>query len=299
MSDDITVGNERIMAAVDKARRYGKPIIFVEHLRNFGDSMHSTIVIRHYRRAMPGAYIIFGVSERYASEYDTIKGHAQGPHDVVGLPHGPSYPYDGPVRIAWTKYAATLPGVVKVVTPSVHPYGWKCGTIADAILYNAGITHLLVPRRPFLPVDISDYVWADQFMRDHGLTVPYVTMEYTSYSLGSHNIDWYANLVRLIKSPVVAISGPNDKFVPGTIHCKHATYRQAKVLIMRSRCFIGCASGNGLLAVSEECETPIVDIIDDSLSFRKLGYIITNRVYINTGFDRTPEYVASVVNTFV
>lgn len=270
--------------------------------------MHGAIVVRHYRRARPECTVIFGVSERYAPDLETLKSMSDGPHVIVSLPHCQVFPYDGPVRVAWTKYAATLPHVIKVVTPSVHPYGenpraphhnWlgrKQGpSIADHIFTNAEIANLAAPRRPVLPVDIADYAWADDFQRKTGLTGNFVTMEYNSYSLVVHNLNWYTSLVPLIKRPVVALGGLNDPILPGTIDARGCTYRQAKVLIMRSRCFVGCASGNSFLAASEGCETPMVEIVEPHMSFKACGYM-SNRSYEITGFNRTPAEIANVVN---
>ena len=293
---DLEEGQARIAQAIAQARAaYGRNVIFVEHLRNFGDCMHSTVVIRHYRKVIPDCTIVFGVSERYASEFDTLKNTPEGPHFVVGLPHGPQFPDDGPLRVAWTRYAATLPGVYKVVTPSVHPYGWACGTIVDAVLHNAGIKKLEVPRRPILPIDIADYAWADQFMRHYQLTGPYITMEYISYSLKPHSIDWYTDVVRQLRVPVVALAGKGDPLVPGMIDARGCTYRQAKVLIMRSKCFVGCSSGNGLLAVSEGCETPMVEVAEPHMTHKAVGYL-SQRPYEITGYNRTPADVASIIN---
>lgn len=296
---DLEIGNGRIAQAIAQARaQYNKNVIFIEHLRNFGDCMHSTIVVRHYRRVMPDCVVLFGVSERYASEFETLKSMPDGPHGIVPLPHGPEFPNDGPLRVAWTRYAATLPGVCKVVTPSVHPYGWRGKTIADAILYNAGITNLQAPRRPALPVDISDYAWADQFQAKTQLAGPFVTMEYLSYSLKPHDLGWYADLVSRIKRPVVGLAGSNEPIVPGMIDARGCTYRQAKVLIMRSKCFVGCGSGNGFMAASEGCETPMVEIIEPHISYRACKYI-SQRPYEVTGFNRTPAEVASIINRMI
>lgn len=296
---DLEEGHARIAGAITQAKNTwpGKPIIFIEHLRNFGDAMHSTIIIRHYRRVKPDSVVIFGVSERYASEFETLKSLADGPHLIIGLPHGPEFPNDGPVRVAWTRAAAQIPGV-GVVTPSVHPYGWKGGSLADAIFHNAGIKALSVPRRPVLPVDIADYVWADQFMAKYALTGPFVTMEYISYSLKVHELDWYASLVKNIRCTVVGLSGPKEPPLPGAVMA-HCTYRQAKVLIMRSKCFVGCASGNGLLAISEGCETPMVEIVEPHISYKALDYLNTPRTHVVTGFAKQPHEIAANVNSIV
>lgn len=300
---DLEDGNRKIVAGVELARQLypNRPIFVLEMLRMFGDICHSTIVLRHYRKTCPDAIIVWCISERYISEFETLKSllPTDGPHVIVGLPHGPQYPYDGPLRVAWTKFAATLPGVAKVITPAVHPYGWKSGNLADAIFQNAGITKLAVPCRPVLPLDITDYIWADKFMGQHNLLGPYVTMEYISYSLKVHDLSWYAKLIPLIKHPVVIFGGKNEPIpqCANIIDARGCTYRQAKVLIIRSKCFVGCASGNGLLTVSEGCETGMVEIVEPHISFKALGFINTHRPYNVTGFDRTPQEIASIVNS--
>jgi hypothetical protein len=169
------------------------------------------------------------------------------------------------------------------------------GSIADAIFHNAEITDLAVPRRPILPVDITDYAWADQFQSRHNLTGPFVTMEYISYSLKPHDTPWYSQLATFIKCPVLALGGKEDAALPGAIDARGCTYRQAKVLIMRSKCFVGCASGYGFLAASEGCETPMVEIVEPHISYKACGYM-SNRPYEITGFNRTPMEIANIVN---
>ena len=313
MSDDLDVGNSRIAKACSDAwNAWHKPIIFIEHLRNFGDAMHSTIIVRHYRRARPDCTVIFGVSERYAPDLETLKSLPDGPHIIVSLPHGPKFPYDGPLRVEWVKYARSLPHVTQVITPSVHPWGEnpraphhkrlgrRMGpSIADHILTNAGISSLQVSRRPVLPVDISDYAWADQFQGARGLTGPFVTMEYNSYSLGVHDLSWYSALVPLIKVPVVALAGTQDPQLPYAVDARGCSYRQAKVLIMRSRCFLGCASGNSFLCASEGCETPFIEVVEPHMSFQACGYITSGRHYEITGFGRTPGEIANIINRLI
>lgn len=274
--------------------------------------MHSTVIIRHYRKVRPDCVIIFGVSERFAPDFATLKSLPDGPHIIVGLPHGPAFPDDGPIRVAWTRYAATLPNVVKVLTPSVHPYGWAQvashnrlgtrmgGSLVDAIFHNAGIKDkdLAVPRRPVLPVDIADYAWSDQFQAKHNLIGKFVTMEYISYSMPGHDLNWYADVVRQIRYPVVALAGLGDPLLPGAIDARGCTYRQAKVLIMRSKCFVGCASGNGLLASSEGCETPMVEVVEPHISHKACGYM-NSRPYQITGFNRSTSDIAVITNSMV
>lgn len=268
----------------------------MEHLRNFGDVLHSTIVVRHYRRTSPNSIIVWGISERYVSEFDPLRAHPGGPHYIVGLPHGPPFPDDGPLRVAWTRRAREYN--IRVITPSVHPYGWESGSLSEAILANAGIMELEVPRRPLFPVDISDYAWNDQFLTHHQVR-RYITIEYKSYSLKAHSIEWYAELVQKLKLPVVSLAGKNEELIPGTVDCRGCTYRQAKVTIMRSKCFVGCASGNGMVAVSEECDTPMVEIIETSMCMPRLGYISNGRKYRCTGWDVTPEVAARAINGMI
>lgn len=218
-----------------------------------------------------------------------------GPHIIVPLPHGPEFPNDGPLRVGWTNYARTLPHVDKVVTPSVHPYGWRGRSIADAVFNNAEIRNLAVPRRPALPVDIADFIWADDFQRKNNLVGPFVTVEYISYSLKIHDITWYAQLIPLVKCPIVALAGLKDPQLPGAVDARGCTYRQSKVLIMRSKCFVGCASGNGFMCASEGCETPMVEVVEPHISYKACGYM-SQRPYEVTGFNRTPQEIANIVN---
>ena len=295
--NDLEVGKERIRQAVAAMKQQypNAPIFFVKLLRQFGDVCHSTIVVRHYRRTNPDAVVIWGISEKYVSEFEAFKSLPDGPHMIVGLPHGPIFPYDRELRVAWVRYAETLG--IRVIKCAVHPWGERSGSIIDSILQNAGIRHLAVPRRPVIPVDISDYSWCDQYLAQNQLWGWYVTLEYLSYSLPVHDLNWYAELIKLIKCPVVAFASKNEPMPAGAVDARGCTYRQAKTLIMRSKCFVGCASGNGLLAVSEGCETPMVEIVDRQNSYLPLKYLNANRVHSYTGFSKSPAEVAAIINS--
>lgn len=290
---EFEVGFERIKDAVAKAA--GKPIIFIEHLRNFGDCCHSTIIIRHYRRTYPRHYVIWGISEKYTEEFKTLFSLVDGPHAIVSLPHGPPFPDDGPLRVQWARAAEKLPGVTMVIKPGVHPWGWQSGSLTDAIFHNAGITKLAVERQPVMPLDITDYQWSDKFLTDNKLE-KYITLEYRSHSLQTHPVEWYNEFVALSRLPVVYFGGLTDPVLPRGVNCLGCTYRQAKVMIMRSRCFVGCASGNGLMAASDGVTTPFVEVVDAHIGLQNLGYIHKHRVYHCTGFAVTPTALANLVN---
>ena len=155
------------------ARQGGLDAIYIQHLRNFGDVLHSSMVVRHYRAAFPKKRIIWGISENYVEHFKPFSQKL----DVMifGLPHA-GEPGD---RVRWANHAKTK--FKTVITPSVCPFGWKiAGNIVDNVLYNAGIKNLVVPRCPFFPHTPADEAWANEFLSGHEVPRQFVTLEYKS-----------------------------------------------------------------------------------------------------------------------
>lgn len=274
--NDLERGHESIARAVAACR---PPVVVVECLRQFGDVLHSTLLIRHFRTIHPDRSVVWAISERYVDAFAAFTMSEMGPHAVAALPHGPPFPEDAQPRIAWVRAAAALPGVERATGCGVHPWGWKSGSIVDAFLDNGGVGGgaLAVPRRPCLPIDISDFAWNDDLQRHHGLSSGYVALEHVSYSLGSCGPDWYADLVRQVGLPVVALGAASDPPVPGAIDAHGCTFRQAKATIMRARAFVGCGSGLSVLAATDGCMCPVVELVDPHLSMAGIGYLARGR----------------------
>lgn len=266
MGDALDIGHAAIAAAIDK-----KPAILIEMTRQFGDILHSTLVVRHYRKQHPNHRVVWAISARYVDVFASFTPDQLGPHAIAPLPDLPAFPEDGPARIAWVKEAGNLPDV-KAIGCGVHPWGWACGDIVTAILHNAGIQKLCVPRRPWAPLEQDDLAWAEDFILKHGLQGGFVALEYVSHSLGSQPPALFASLARQLPVPTVSLAAASDPLVPGTIDGRGSTFRQAKALIARSLCFVGCGSGLSVLATSEGCEQPMVEFVGPGLSAVGIGY---------------------------
>jgi len=168
-----------------------------------------------------------------------------------------------------------------VIKPLVGIWGWNVGgSIADNVFYNAGITKLNVQRKPFLPVGIQDYAWSDDILRAHKLVSrKYGVLEYNSYSLSGppHNavnsIDWYNEMLSKVRHPIIYTGGKNDPPLRYGIDLRGCAFRQAKVMIMRSKLMIGCGSGLTMVACSDGMNVPLVEInIGDTISMNGCGY---------------------------
>jgi hypothetical protein len=267
--DDVArKGHESIRAAVAKCKR---PALVIEMLRMLGDVLHSTLVVRHYRKVTDHA-IVWAIGERYAEEFSTWTPADLGPHVIAPLPDAPWYPADAPYRKAWVYEAKKLRGVARAFGCGVHPWGCPHPNIVDAILRNAGITKLASTRRPTFPITDEDRSWAVRFIERHGLSGGFVTLEYVSYSLGSQPSSWYEGLVQALGVPVVALGASDDPPVAGAIDGRGTTFRQAKALMNRSRVFVGCGSGLSVIAASIGSEMPTLELVSPHISMEGLGY---------------------------
>lgn len=284
-------GNKAISDAV---ARVGGPAVVIEMTRQLGDILHSTIVVRHVRASEPGVKVVWAISEKFVDTFSLFTPEQGGPHAVAALPQLPPYPGDGPFRVKWVHAARSLPGVRRALGCGVHPWGWKRGSIVDAILINAGIERLSVPRRPWLPLGAEDVAFAKKFIADHGLGRGFVALEYMSYSLKTKPISWYADLVRSCHLPVVALAAGGEQLVPGAIDGRGTTFRQAKALIAASSCFVGSGSGLGVIAASHGCEQPVVELVGEALSMPGIGYRAAGDRHHNCQ-DRPVSEVATTI----
>jgi len=267
-------GCAAITEAVSRCR---PPVIVVEMMRMFGDVLHSTIVVRHYRSARPDASIVWAISERYVSTFEPWVG--PGPHAIAALPDGVPYPADGPMRVAWVRCAAKLPSVERAIGCGVHPWGWKGGgDIVSAIFRNANISRLAVLRRPWCPWLPEDERWVDSFLQEHRLT-HFAALEFESVSLASLTAGDVSKLVSGVDIPVVALGAPGTALPDGVIDGR-CTFRQARTLIDRATCFIGI--GSGLTQLSATTSTPVIEMSPRDLSLQNIGYV-HGRVYRHVG----------------
>lgn len=279
MDDLEQAGHDAIEKAVEQVKG---PVIVIEMLKQFGDILHSTMVVRHVRKTNPHANIVWAIMEPYVEAFSAFDSNCLGPHSIAPLPSIP-YPADGPYRVAWVTKARTLPSVVRAFGCGVHPWGWKSGSIVDAVLYNAEISTLAVERRPFFPIYHEDLAFANRFIDHHKLQRGYIALEYLSYSLQNDNLNlfWFSQLASRLHLPVVALAAKHEPLPNNVIDGRGTTFRQAKALIALSKCFIGRGSGLSVLAAAYGCEQPVVELIDFPLSMPGIGYRTTGNRHRN------------------
>lgn len=284
-------GHDAIAQAVESVG--GRAIVIEQH-RNFGDVLHSTVVVRQFRLACPDQHVVWAIDEKYADTFSTFNEAQLGPHAIARLPALPPFPDDGPYRIRWVHQAKQLPGVDQAFGCGVHPWGWRGGSIVDGILANAGIVNLIVPRRPWLPLLPEDIDAAQRFIVGHGLEGGFVAIEYNSYSLKLPDPSWYSQVVRLLNMPAVALAGPKDPELSGARDGRTLSFRQAKALLRVASCFLGSGSGLGVLAASNGCEQPVVELVNPKLGMPALGYRPNDHRYAS-GHGMPPARVAALV----
>lgn len=297
MSEAVKEGIRRIKKAVFHYKNYSpSQTIFVEGLKNFGDTLHSSMIVRHLRKEFPKHLILWGISERYWKEFNE---YAQSVGVVIfALPHEAT-PAD---RQTWKKQCAEL-GLFKSLFPLCAVSGFdKPGNIVDNVIANAGIKNLKVNRRPFFPHGINDYQWCDEFIINKNLRgKKYVVLEYNSYTLSKppHECIWktekYNKLIELIESPVVWTAANNDRELEGGIDARGCQWRQAKVLIERAACMIGCGSGLSVLAACDGMNTKVFELnIGPALALKNIYK--HDSMSIKTD---DPAQVADIVNKYV
>jgi len=272
MDDIEKCGHDAIEAAVLRA---GSPVVFVEMLRQFGDVLHSTIVVRHIRKSEPDVKVVWAIMEPYVESFEPFVESSLGPHEIVPLPVTKPHPLDCPYRISWVRRAALLKGVKRAFGCGVGTWGWKSGSIVDAVFDNAGIRELSVERRPWLPVDDDDRLFGDEFVETHHLGDGFVTLELAGYSIEIPQLTslWFEQLIHDIRLPVVVLGLSRDGPLPsGAIDGRDITLRKSKVLIQRSSCFVGRGSGLSVLAATNGCEQPVVEVVGREISMVGIGY---------------------------
>lgn len=279
---------------IAKINAIGKPCWYIQTLKMFGDTLHGSIVTAHYYKTKPkNIKLIWGLSERYIKEYDEFLLCDY----KVALPHDLQHQD----RVNLARKIENLPNIQKVIKPLVGVWGWNIsGSIADNVFHNAQIKNLSIPRKPILPVGIKDYAWSDNILKSKKLLGrKYGVLEYNSYSLSGppHNaiksIKWYNKMLSMVHYPVIYVGGKNDPPLKYGTDLRGCTFRQAKVMIMRSKLMIGCGSGLTMVACSDGVGTPLIELgIGDTISMRGCGY--GNGRIIRK--DAPPAEIANIIN---
>jgi len=261
---DYEVGVKRWDHVLEFMKEHNFPpnrVIVIEGLRNFGDVLHTSMVVRHYRQTHNprNTAIVWGISEKFYKEFGPYTEHVNC--RVLPLPHT-----SPDVRQKWKKYLDKK-GLAKCVFPCVAVSGWNIGgNIIDNVLKNAEIKKLHVPRNPFFPATADDHRWRDQFLKKNKINGNYAVLEYNSYTLSKppHNATWstekYDQLVKLIKKPVVFIGSDSDPKLNHGIDGRGCTFRQAKSLIMKANMVIGCGSGLSVIACCENINNRLIEV---------------------------------------
>ena len=289
----ITLNYMAINNILNKLAALG-PCWYVQTLKMFGDTLHGSIVVAHYNTLKPiGTKLVWAMSERYVDEYREYLSC-----DVkIALPHNMS----NQERVELARAAEKLPNVIKVIKPLVGIWGWNtAGSIADNVFYNAKIASLNVARKPILPVGIQDYAWSDDVLKQFKLVgKKYGVLEYNSYSLSGppHNAinptSWYNEVLSKVIFPIVYTGGPKDAVLKYGRDLRGCAFRQAKIMMMRSKLMIGCGSGLTMVACSDGVNVPVIELgIGSSISMAGCGYS-NNSTIINS---KNPDVVANIIN---
>jgi hypothetical protein len=157
MSDIYQDGINRINKLIDHYKWPKNKTVFIEGLRNFGDVLHASVVVRHFRSVYPENHmIVWAISEKYYKQFNLYA-------EMIGIVILPLPHAEPEIRQRWKKYCDGL-GFLKSCFPLCAVSGFNhSGNIVDNVLKNADIKKLNVPRKPFLPHDTNDYSWHDHF----------------------------------------------------------------------------------------------------------------------------------------
>ena len=263
--DNITTAFDRITIA---SAKYRKPLI-VKTTKMFGDVLHGSIIVRHFRHQNADMPIIWAVSEKYVEPLKYYKYATE----IVGLPH------DMTLEDRQTLNKQMRRNFHHIISPCVGVSGWRIiGSIADQCFYNAGIKKLEVPRCPVLPLGAEDYEWANHFITKHNLK-RYICMEYNSFSFerktkgGIWPLEYYEEFLATTKYPVIWLAHPEAAAFKNGIDGRNTTWRQAAALIKNASLFLGSGSGLTMVAATEGIETPIMEVnIGESVTMKGCGY---------------------------
>lgn len=280
----MTCCTNKLRIATDLIQKFAdKEATLVVQNRNFGDTLHSSVIVRHYKSL--GNKIIWAMSEKFVGE------HRLNPYadKIVGLPHacerwGCSYR---------TRLQKHVDDMFKMV---IVPFGKfrKSAFLPDvASMYfdAAGIQKLSVPRRPIFATNNNDK------HRSRMLQFDYVFIEHV-HTRREWDIEGIRRVMNIIKLPVVYSGSMNDPELPGGIDHRGCTFREAKELIKRAKVFVGCGSGLSMIAASEGIRTPMIEV-GVRFTIAASGYRKTISVPENPYRKPDPNRVAeAILNIF-
>jgi len=231
-----------------------KDDIYIQSVQMFGDTLHATVVVNHYRKKFPKKRIVWGVGEKYASEYDTLHKMINNVV-IVPLPHTIADDTGNQIRRNWIKQSGAH--ISKGPCVSVSGFA-SAGDIATNVFINGGISKLLVERKTVFPLDTKDVKFAKAFIEKNDLVnKKFVALEYNSVTFSGppHFLTWnpekYESVIKSAKYPVVYLGSKKDPKLSHGID----------------------GSGLTMVAASKGTNTPIAEVnIGSMINMRGCGY---------------------------
>jgi ADP-heptose:LPS heptosyltransferase len=264
-------------AAAFLRKHPGSPKILVKQIRNLGDTIHLTPVLRHYRLKYPNAAIAFVVGQWYHNV------HEHNPH-INGLFLG-NHNATPQQRLALWPLIQNISGIDIKIIASIFPFGelhqqnkWCYETIADQYLYNAGIKdlHPLGGRTLEVKITQDDITFAERVMSRHDAP-KIVVLEYHSYSKSpAWSSAQFQQLVGKLSNhgiKCVCIAASNEGIIPGAIDCRGITWRQTTAILSKAKAIVGVGSGITMLAAAAVPQPRIIELgISSAVSMKGCGY---------------------------
>jgi hypothetical protein len=258
------------LKTIDEAVRFlnsskRKPRILLKISRNLGDSLESQPIIRHYKIKYPDCCLAFLTEQRYHNAHEYNK-------DIDGLFLLPNE-LDPQTRLALWDPIKTNKNIDISIIPSINPFQathpenkWlnPHPNIVDQFLYNAGIdSKPLGGREIIIEPDNDDKLWADNFLKKHQGS-DFIAIEYNSYSaVMAWKIATYSQFVTMAVKKgfkCISIAGTHENMIPGTIDMRGASWRRTVAVLSKVKYFIGCTSGNTILALASRPQPTIIEL---------------------------------------
>lgn len=273
---------ERSSKAVNDAIKFlksrnGSPKILVKQIRNLGDTLHLTPVIKHYKIKFPNSVLAFVTGQWYHN------AHEHNPYiDGMFLADHNATPQHR-LRL-WDKVMDARGIDIKIIA-SIFPFGevhpqnkWSLQTIADQYLHNAGIKNLQPLGGRDLIVNITDedrrYI---KMIWDRHKIRKLVILEFVSYSREPvWKINHFRRLTHMLREKGIhcaSICAAHENHIPGTINCSGITWRQSAALCASAIAVVGVGSGITMLAAAAKPQPKIIELgIDFPVSMKGCGY---------------------------
>lgn len=294
------------LAVVDQAVKFlvdskASPRILIKIARNLGDTLHSQPIINYYRKLHPNACIAFLCEQRFhgVHEYNkNINGLFLLPNNLAVQSRLALW---DPIKNNKDIDIAIIPAINPF--QAVHPENkWKQPhpNIVEQFIINAGIAGYLGAKSPVeVVVDDNDRKWADNFWHQHGLGEKTLGFEYISYSIPlAWNQGGYKQFVQLMSTKgwrCVGFAGSNEPLIPGAVDGRGATWRQTVALMSKLKYFIGCASGNTMLALASRPQPRLIELnIPEDTAAINTGYVLPGNTSVNV-LRPTPNQIAAMV----